>query len=257
VHASLIFMQLVLVRHGQSANNLSYALEQARKRQREAEEPGAEIVEEVLGWPNRVPDPTLTDLGIRQAQALGAALSSERPPFVTTHLYASPTLRAVATVRPLAEATGLPVVLQPEGYEVGGIQDFDERTGVREARPGATLAKLQEHGGVLQAPPGLFPAEGEPWDGGYEEGFEPAFPRARRVLSSLLMAHRLEDVVVLVSHQFFAQFVIAAAFGWDSLPGRGFRVDNTGHLSLRMVEGKTEAEWINRVDHLDAGDVTN
>ncbi len=51
--------------------------------------------------------------------------------------------------------------------------------------------------------------------------------------------------------------MIAAAFGWDSLPGRGFRVDNTGHLSLRLVEGKTEAEWINRVDHLDPGDVTN
>ncbi len=250
-------MQLVLVRHGQSANNLSYALEQARKRERAAEDPGAEIVEETLKWPDRVPDPTLTERGLRQARALGAALSSDRPPFVPTHLYASPTLRAVATARPLAEATGLPLTLQPEGYEVGGIQRFDELTGVREGVPGATLAELQKHGGVLQAPPGLFPAEGEPWSGGYEEDYQPAFARGQRVVSSLLLAHRLEDVVVLVSHQFFAQFVIAAAFGWDFLPGRGFRVDNTGHLSLRMVEGKTEAEWINRVDHLDPADVTN
>lgn len=250
-------MQLVLVRHGQSANNLSYALEQARKREREAQEPGAEIVEEVQSWPSRVPDPALTDLGLRQAKALGAAFAAGQLPFTPTHLYASPTLRAVATMRPLAEASGLPVWLLPESYEVGGIQHFDEQTGVREPRPGATLAQLQEHGGPLNAPAGLFPGENEPWDGGFEEDYQPAYARGRRVVDSLLLAHRMEDVVVMVSHQFFAQFVLAAALGWDTLPGRGFRVDNTGHLALRMEEGRTEVEWVNRVDHLDPADVSN
>ncbi|GAA3621396.1 hypothetical protein GCM10022223_42850 [Kineosporia mesophila] len=251
-------MQLVLVRHGQSANNAHFTAEMARQQAREkAAAEGAQIVEEVVGCPARVPDPALTELGIRQAQALGKALADGRLPFVPTHLYASPTLRAVATARPVSEASGLPVVLLPDAYEVGGIQDIDEETGVRVAHPGATLEELERHGGELRAPAGLFPGAGQPWPGGFEPDLEGALPRARRVLSSLFAAHRLDDVVVLVSHQFFAQFLLAAALGWDSPPWMRFRVDNTGHLSLRLEPGKVVTEWVNRADHLEPADVTN
>ena len=250
-------MQLVLVRHGQSVNNAIFAASLESPPAQETDEPGAEVVEEVTGYSGRVPDPVLTDLGLRQARALGDALAAGRLPFVPTHLYASPTLRAVATARPLSEASGLPVLLHPDAYEVGGIQDVDPQTDERIGLPGATLEELRRHGGLVEAPPGLFPADGRPWDGGFEADVESALPRAQRLLSSLLVAHRLDDVVVLVSHQFFAQFVLTAALGRDTAPNRWFQVDNTGHLSLRMEHGLAVAEWVNRVDHLDPADVTN
>lgn len=252
-------MQLVLVRHGQSSNNVNYAAAEAEYRAKNADEPGdPRIPEEIYNRVLRVPDPELTALGHRQAQALGAAVRcATPPPFVPTHLYSSPTLRAVATARPLSEATGLPVLLQPDSYEVGGIWGVDPETGTGVARPGATLAELVRVGGAVRAPSGLFPGEGLPWNGGFEPGLDGALPRARRVLSALLAAHRREDVVVLVCHQFFAQFLLAAALGIDSPPWRRFRVDNTGHVSLRMEFGEASADWINRVEHLDPADVTN
>jgi len=249
-------MQLVLVRHGQSDNNVSYLTAVARHQEQNADPVAGSMTFD--GVYARVPDPELTALGHRQAAALGRALrTATPPPFVPTHLYASPTLRAVATARPLSEATGLPIRLQPDAYEVGGIWDTDPATGGGLPLPGARLADLVRVGGTVQAPPDLFPAEGEPWDGGFEPNLEDALPRARRVLTALLSTHRRDDVVVLVSHQFFAQFLLAAALGWDSPPWRRFRVDNTGHLSLRMEFGETSAEWVNRVDHLDPADVTN
>jgi 2,3-bisphosphoglycerate-dependent phosphoglycerate mutase len=63
--------------------------------------------------------------------------------------------------------------------------------------------------------------------------------------------------VTVVSHQYFSQFVLAAALGWGGPPWRRFRIDNTGHLSLRLDDGHARVDWVNRVDHLDPADVTN
>ncbi len=251
-------MQLVLVRHGQSSNNANFIAELARHRAAAITEPGgARIAEELVGYQNRVPDPELTDLGVRQAQALGKALAGGRLPFSPTHLYASPMTRAVATARPLSEVSGLPILLQPDAYEVGGTQEVESATGARSAVPGASLEALQAAGGNVLAPTDLFAGPGEPWPGGFEHDLEEALPRARRMLSSLLLAHRVDDVVVVVVHQFFAQFVFAAALSWNTPPWRRFRLDNAAHASLRLEQGEALAEWVNRVDHLDPADVTN
>ncbi|GAB3243275.1 histidine phosphatase family protein [Kineosporia babensis] len=251
-------MQLVLVRHGQSSNNAHFLAELAAHRARVAEDPGgARIGEELVGYQNRVPEPELTDLGVRQAQALGSALAEGRLPFAPTYLYASPMIRAVSTARALSEASGLPILLQPDAYEVGGVQEVDPRTGVRSRCDGAALPALQGYGGNVLAPPGLFPADGGPWSGGFETDLEDALPRAQRLLSDLLITHRVDDVVVLVCHQFFAQFVMAAALKWERPPWRRFRLDNTAHASLRLEHGEVLTEWVNRVEHLDPADVTN
>lgn len=243
-------MRLVLVRHGQSVNNAAWA---AAASVTPVE--GDPVTEETHAYPHRVPDPGLTDLGTRQAQLLGKFLAEGRFPVRPTHLYASPTMRAVATARPLAEVTGLTITLHPEAYEVGGCQDIDVRTGVRTALPGATFGELRQLGGDLVAPPGLFPGEGLPWSGGFEPELEQALSRARRVVSGLVDAHDRDDVVVVVSHAYFAQFVLAAALGWSEPQGR-FRVNNTSHLALRIEDEEVEVEWVNRTDHLMTEDVS-
>lgn len=248
-------MQIVFVRHGQSTNNARYTEAVAAGLATNTGE--GQIAAEVRQYPGRVPDPLLSAVGVRQAQALGKALLDGRAPFTPTHLYASPTTRAVQTARPLTEATGLPVMLHPDAYEVGGIHRFDPQAGVRTAHPGATLRELREHCDAVQAPPGLFDTPDQPWAGGLETDDEQALPRAERLLASLRAAHGPGDVVVVVSHQYFSQFVLATVFGWAGPPWRRFRVDNTGHLSLRLYDGRAGVDWVNRVDHLDPADVTN
>jgi 2,3-bisphosphoglycerate-dependent phosphoglycerate mutase len=248
-------VQIVLVRHGQSTNNARYAGAVAAGLG--AGEGEGQIPAELRYYPGRVPDPGLSPLGVRQAEALGKALLGERAPFAPTHLYASLVTRAVQTARPLAEASGLPVVLHPDAYEVGGIHTFDPQTCTRQARPGATLQQLREHCRSVQAPPGLFQAPDQPWSGGLETRDEQALPRAHCLLAWLRETHGPDDVVIVVSHQYFSQFVLAAAFGWGGPPWRRFRIDNTGHLSLHLDDRHGSIDWVNRVDHLDPADVTN
>jgi 2,3-bisphosphoglycerate-dependent phosphoglycerate mutase len=248
-------VQLVLVRHGQSSNNALYA--EAVAAERAANTAVRRAAADLRYLRGRVADPPLSALGVRQAQTLGAAFRSGGAPFTPTHLYASPTMRAVQTVSPLAEATSLRVVLHPDAYEVGGVHLFDPQTGTRQARPGATFQELRERCPVIETTPGLFPASDQPWSGGLETHDEQALPRAQRLLTALRAAHGHDDVVLLVSHQHFSQFVIAAVLGYAAPPGQRFRIDNTGHLSFRLDDGPGRIDWVNRVDHLDPADITN
>ncbi|MEU8834416.1 histidine phosphatase family protein [Streptomyces sp. NBC_01717] len=248
-------MQLILVRHGQSTNNVRLA--EALAAGLRGSPAYERITADVNHYRGRVPDPPLSALGMRQAEALGRALLDERAPFTPTHLYASPTIRAVQTVRPLADAARRPVLLQPDAYEVGGIHVFDPPTRTRQARSGATLMELLQHCPSAEAPPGLFHASDEPWSGGLETQDEQAGPRAQRLLARLREAHEPDDVVLLVTHQHFSQFLLAAALGLDGPQGQRFRLDNTGHLSLRFDGGPAGLDWLNRVEHLEPEDISN
>ncbi len=253
-------MRLVIVRHGQSTNNAAYAAAAAAARAA-AEgggEPAAEEADD-SGWVyhGRVPDPPLTALGVRQAAALGAAMRDGRAPFRPTHLYSSLTTRAAQTARPLAEALGLPVVLRPDLHEVGGIHVYDPRTRTRHPRPGATLAALRAACPPAVPGPGVATAPDVPWSGGFEPDDSSAPARARSLLADLCATHGPDDVVALVSHQYFAQFLLAALVGLDGPPWQRFRVDNTAHVALRLDGEHPTVDWVNRSDHLPPADVTN
>lgn len=245
-------VRLVIVRHGQSSNNAAYARHAAAS---VAAVP--QTTRSAWEYEGRVPDPPLTDLGVRQAVALGAALADGRAPFVPTHLYSSLTTRAVQTARPLAEATGLPVVLRPDLHEVGGIHEFDAATGTRHPRPGATLRALRAENPAVVPGPGVMTDEDEPWHGGVEATDELAVPRAAGLLADLRAAHGPDDVVVLVSHQYFAQFLLAPLVGFSGPPWQRFRIDNTAHAHLHLREDGARVAWVNRHDHLAPSDVTN
>ncbi len=105
--------EIYLVRHGQSANNA--------------------FAEHL-----RVPDPGLTEIGEQQAAALANWFSSHPIDF----LYCSPFLRALETVRPLAELTQLPVRVRANLFEVGGCYSGHE-TGKERGELGMGKNQLQ------------------------------------------------------------------------------------------------------------------
>jgi broad specificity phosphatase PhoE len=79
---------MILLRHGQSEFNLHFT---ATRR-----DPG-------------IPDPRLTETGMRQAEAAAEALAGER----IRRIICSPYTRALQTAVPIARRLGLPVIINP------------------------------------------------------------------------------------------------------------------------------------------------
>ncbi len=229
-------VQLLLIRHAQSANNLLY------------QQTGAKA--------GRHPDPPLTPLGHRQAQALAAHLrQAQGGPLALTHLHASLTVRAVQTAAPLARALGLPVHAHPDAHEVGGLY-WGAWDGERGPTPGETPARLRAHCPGLRWPDHLPPDA--PWDGGFETD-DPVVHagRARRLLGDLRARHGPDDRVGLVTHHLFAQYLIAALLGSDlpRLPAT-LRVNNTATCAVDLRGDPVRVGWINRHEHLGRALVT-
>lgn len=245
-------MHLIVVRHGQSGNNAAYAAAVAAR-------PGTMADRDVGAlYGDRVPEPPLTDLGVRQAAALAAAVHDGALRLRPTHLYASLMLRAVQTVAPLAAALDLPVVLRGDAHEVRGVHRYDGGTATHHAETGMSLDALREHCPSAVAGPGAPADPAQRWSGGFEAQEALAVPRARALVDDLRAAHGPSDVVVLVSHQHFARFLLAALLGLDGPPWRGWlRLDNTAHLAVRDAPNGPVVEWSNRSDHLAPDAVTN
>ena len=233
-------MRLYLIRHGQSLNNAAFR------------DPAGGYV---FGSSGRVPDPALTPLGHRQAEALARAVRDGRTPLPLTHLYSSRFLRAVQTAAHLADVLDLPIALREDAHEVGGIHHQDPATRTRHPATGLSITRLQVVSPRVVAPAGSDPADA--WHGGFET-VDDALPRARRLLGELLTAHSGSgDRVGLVTHQHFSQFILASVLGITGPPWPNFRIDNTAHVSLDVTPVDPQIHWVNRSDHLAATDVTN
>lgn len=221
-------MRLLLIRHGESANNAAYAATGQRT--------------------GRVAEPELTPLGHRQATALGAALAAHGAPGIgpITALLSSPMLRAVQTAAHLGRALGLPVALCVEAFESGGVYDLDHDTGERNAAPSATLAEL-----AAQCPGLLVPAgTPDPWWSGPHEEAAARLPRARRLLDRLSAEHTdATGVVALVAHRHFAQYLIAATLGLPERLAAYLTQANTGSTLLSLGE-RPAITWSNDLSHL-------
>ncbi|MFC6616548.1 phosphoglycerate mutase family protein [Deinococcus radiophilus] len=130
-------MNIILVRHAQSANNLLY--------------------DETGSSEGRHADPPLTELGHTQAAALADFARTDATWQGVTHLYCSLTRRAVQTAAPLAAALGLGVQGLALAYEAGGLFQRDAE-GVPQPVPGLTHAELLAESPALRWPPELPPA---------------------------------------------------------------------------------------------------
>ncbi len=172
--------KIYLVRHGQSANN-------------------------ALAEHLRVPDPGLTEIGEQQAVALAAWFTSH----AIDYLYCSPFLRALETVRPLAELSQFPVRVRGNLFELGGCYSGHE-TGQERGEPGMGKNQLQSGYPTWEIDTTIGEAG---WWGREYETWEQGRARAASValwLASDLAATR--GTRLLVIHADFKRLLLEAIF---------------------------------------------
>lgn len=223
-------MRFVLIRHGQSANNLLW------------EQTGDSV--------GRHHDPELTELGHRQAARLAETAAEGALPWAITQLHTSLMTRAVQTAAPLADALDLPLQGHVDAHETGGVFIEDDG-GVRTAHRGATSAALLAASNRLVLPEGLDP---EGWFTGPVDA-DDAWndERARQVVVGLRERHEDDDVVALVTHGAFFQHLFRALLGISSMTG--WVVKHNTALSLfadsELTDGATvSAHQIDWMPHL-------
>lgn len=267
-------MDVVLIRHGQSGNNL--------------------IWERTGGSAGRSADPSLTDLGHQQADAVAEALAAGLYGPPPTHLYASLMLRAVQTAAPIAAALDLPLLGHRDIFEVMGPVEHDGDTTAARPHPGGSRTDLTALTERLVWPgadaPGGAPPEGPGWWDGPVEQLEQVPERAARVLAGLIQAHQQPEpsapqqtpdgtgpesgpdagpdsrqdgdatdgpVLGLVSHGTFGQYLLRALLEVADMTG-WIALGNTSVSRFRYVgdpDRPTIATHVGREDHLRAAGV--
>jgi 2,3-bisphosphoglycerate-dependent phosphoglycerate mutase len=236
-------MQLYLVRHGQSENNLIWDTTNSSRGRHE--------------------DPALTDIGRKQAEAVARFFSRPADPgapsaqqtqnrsgFGITHIYASLMDRAVATGSFISRALGLPLLAWEDLHEGGGIYLENESTGEREGRPGRHRAYFNENY------PELVLADGRHETGWWNRPHETKSElvgRARRVYADLLARHGpSDDRVIAITHGEFYTHLIAAML---NLPPPTevkywFSLNNAAVTRIDLNEGFVALVYMNRADFL-------
>lgn len=189
-------MRLLLVRHGQTPSNVTGALDTAF--------PGA----------------GLTGLGVRQAEAIPAALADEQVSAVVV----SPLVRTGLTAAPMAAHLGLEARTQPGLEEIAAGRWEMSRTVEAVAAYRSALAAWAR-GDLAYALPGA--PDGADFLARFDDG-----------LRSALSALADDATVMVVSHG-------AAIRTWTSIRTgvpllRGMSMPNTG---MAIVEGDPDAGW--------------
>ncbi len=232
-------MQLFLIRHGQSANNVI-----------ESAAPGSPAAQT-----GRHQDPELTAKGERQAQCAAGYLARQghlypderepgQPPI--NRLYCSPMIRALHTAQYLGRALGLRPQVWVDLHEMGGI--YLDQAGGRVGFPGQTAAQIRARFPEAQLPPEV--TEEGWWRGGFEEGHR-AQGRAIGVALALRAMAAGSGRVGLVSHGDFLNGLLKALE--DRLPGGAtyWESRNTGITRVDFeATGRTVLKYLNRVEHL-------
>lgn len=241
-------MQLYLLRHAQSESNARW--------------------DKNPGEPFHFPDPDLTEIGRKQADAVAAALArrkfvrkiSRHDPwnhggFGITHIYASLMLRAVETANRVSSRLGLPIQGETDLHEWGGIYDMDLETRERTGIAGNDRAFFEKNFPRVNLPED-FNDSGW-WNRPYETPDE-VFPRAQRVLQRLTARHQdTEDRVLVVSHGGFLNHLISSFVNLQpeqtrrNLDGNLWWVlNNTAITRLEVRKDFTGIVYHNRIAHL-------
>jgi 2,3-bisphosphoglycerate-dependent phosphoglycerate mutase len=237
-------MELYLIRHGQSANNI------------------------LVDQRTRVADPALTEIGRRQAEMLAHHLAAATdttdlpavsfgyrkvsqhngPGYGITRLFSSPMWRSLATAQPVGRALGLSVEVWVNIHEIGGIY-LEEATGFVGYGGKTRQELLDEYPGYVL--PAAITDRG--W---WMESLETDLARRARAYTVAAQlrgwaAEGNDQRIAMVSHGGFLNDLLKALL--DIPLGRtGFLQHcNTAisHLEFQP-EGRVMVDYVNRVDHL-------
>jgi 2,3-bisphosphoglycerate-dependent phosphoglycerate mutase len=189
-------VRFIVIRHGQSTNNLLW------------EQTGNES--------GRHPDTPLTQTGHLQARRLGETLAAGVLPWSIDVLYCSLMKRAVQTAAPIAAALEMPLTGHLDMYEVGGPFDVDEKTGTKQPDPGASRSELLEVSDRLVLPDSVTE---HGWYTHQVEEPEEATQRARALIADLRATHSGDTTVAFVTHGYFSQFLFREMLGIADMAG--------------------------------------
>jgi 2,3-bisphosphoglycerate-dependent phosphoglycerate mutase/probable phosphoglycerate mutase len=236
-------MELYLIRHAQSTNN---ALADQRQ---------------------RVMDPELTPLGLRQAALLAERLATVLKPLAVPagtsgngpgpvaesrrlRLYCSPMWRSLQTAHFISEALGVEPEVWIEIHEHGGIfLDHGEPQGIV-GYPGKSRDEILAHFPTCVLPEGIT-AEGW-WRGGFED-IEGCYARAVQVAEALRDRAAGDEVLLLVSHGTFMDALLKALLDQPLRSNFYYGHNNTGITHLEFTpSGWLLVRYQNRLDHLPA-----
>lgn len=213
-------MKLLIIRHGQSSNNLLHAT--------------------TGSFDGRSADPELTELGLAQCHALADAMVGGVQPAPDV-LYSSLMARAVQTAAVLADALDLPVIGHAELYECGG--PYHGSPADPQHYPGATATQLRGMSARLRLPAG---AGDEGWYFGNGEDDQARADRGARVIEQLRQAHFGTDVLVgVVCHEWISQYLIRAALDFHAEGGIAepwLRLHNTATTLIDFEQPVPETE---------------
>ncbi len=219
-------MELFLIRHAQSTNNI--------------------LDDERL----RTMDPLLTELGVQQAELLAEHLARTLPLHDgrPTRLYCSAMWRALHTASIIARATGLRPEVWVDIHEHGGIyMDYGEDGGVVDY-PGKTRSEILTAFPEVILPPEV--TEEGWWHGGREE-LEACYMRAARVAAALRARLPSEERILMISHGGFLNSLLKRLFEQEVEWPIFYHHANTAVTYLTFsAEGHLDVCYLNRVDHL-------
>jgi broad specificity phosphatase PhoE len=216
-------VRLLIVRHAQSANN--------------------------AGILPRVADPSLTEIGERQAELVAEALR----PIGIDLLYVSPMRRTLQTAAPTAAAMGVAARVFTGLHEWGGIHE--EREGEHVHLPGLRREEMTAIIPNLHLPDDVTD-EGW-WPGNLDVSrFEAMLAHSRanatRYLDYLAATYPADVTIAVLTHGGFGSNLMEAALHIDPHPEHFVRFEqaNTGHALIEMTETYVGLRWHNRIDHL-------
>lgn len=242
-------MKLYIIRHGESYNNKL----------------GTE-----LEWSDylvqRLPDPPLTPLGERQADAVATHLSTAQAVehhlghrtadgYGITRIYCSAMLRAMQTAQPIQRELGIDPEVVTMIHEQGGLftgdpSDYATCVGY----PGMSRTEMQERFPRFKLPEDITE---EGWWRGSHEPMESCSKRAQETsvwlgeLAEQFAAERSDEHVALVVHADFIDQLLKALLG--HMPGTHFRYihNNTAITTVEFgSEGRRRLHYVNRTQHL-------
>ena len=224
-------MQLYLIRHGQSQNNILT--------------PDTNHL--------RVSDPDLTELGQQQAEVVAQHLADFRvwgKSYGITHLYCSAMRRTLQTTQPIAKALNLIPEVWVDIHERGGIF-LKEAPETYVGYPGMTRSQIQN-----EFPDYILPdevTENGWWNvaDGMEDELASQY-RAMKVAAALRSRMDTADCIALVTHGGFMDILLMALTRRLPVNEELFHFihHNTAITAIRFYKEETVLYYTNRTEHL-------